>query len=455
MPHDLFPLPLTPFEYYYWCDDRPEYPTTYPVELVFSPPLSRQTFQNALERVIVRHPLLMSLVAEDGRLGPCWIGNGELVAVDWSDEKTPIHPADGQRIDLCRSPGMRIQARNGQDATRMIFQFHHACCDAYGSFKFIEDVMIAYAQECGDAIATLSPLEPALLRRRGEYDLPDPSFWTTIRDWWIGGKIWTKFAMQSPAVLAAKKGSAAITHDFTPAKEPHSFISRVLDAEFLQQLRVLSRNTGCSINDILLCGLFLAVRDWNAAYRKPHGPLRINMPVLMLERKTMAMPAANRLSFAFLTRNTRDCDAPRKLLESIRRETEAIKRCRLGLYFVGGLKTFRGVPGLIPWFLHQPRCRATVVLSYGGRLFAHAPLQRQEGKIVCGQSVLQSVAGVPPIRPLTRAAIFAMSYAGRTSLNLQCDPRFFDAQAQEEFMAEYVGHIMSLSQNSPLPLGKC
>jgi hypothetical protein len=32
----LFPLPLTPFEYYYWCDDRPDYPTTFPIELTFS-----------------------------------------------------------------------------------------------------------------------------------------------------------------------------------------------------------------------------------------------------------------------------------------------------------------------------------------------------------------------------------------------------------------------------------
>ena len=32
----LFPMPLTPFEYYSWCDDRPDYPTTFPVELTFS-----------------------------------------------------------------------------------------------------------------------------------------------------------------------------------------------------------------------------------------------------------------------------------------------------------------------------------------------------------------------------------------------------------------------------------
>ena len=33
--HSLFPLSLTPFEYYYWCDDQPDYPTTFPVELTF------------------------------------------------------------------------------------------------------------------------------------------------------------------------------------------------------------------------------------------------------------------------------------------------------------------------------------------------------------------------------------------------------------------------------------
>ena len=168
------------------------------------------------------------------------------------------------------------------------------------------------------------------------------------------------------------------------------------------------------------------------------------MPVSIRNRDNMEMPVANSLGFAFLNRNARACDAPERLLDGIHRETEAIKRCRLGLYFLGGLNTFRNVPGLIPWFLCQPRCRATVVLSNIGRLFSRISLPRNAGKVVCGDAVLQSVRGVPPIRPLTRASLIAMTYAGRTEIHLNCDPHHFDSQTQEEFLSAYIATLERL-----------
>ncbi len=52
---------------------------------------------------------------------------------------------------------------------RLVFQFHHACCDGFGALQFIEEVMIAYARECGVSAAELplAPLEPERLARRG------------------------------------------------------------------------------------------------------------------------------------------------------------------------------------------------------------------------------------------------------------------------------------------------
>ncbi|MCH7752913.1 MAG: chromosome condensation protein, partial [Planctomycetes bacterium] len=58
MADDLLPLPLSPFEFYYWCDDRPDYPTTFPVELMFRGPLRRKAFAEALQVCLDRHPLL-------------------------------------------------------------------------------------------------------------------------------------------------------------------------------------------------------------------------------------------------------------------------------------------------------------------------------------------------------------------------------------------------------------
>ena len=282
MSTELFPLPLSPFEYYYWCDDRPEYPTTFPIDMVFSPPLERGQFERALELTVLRHPLLSSLVAADGRKGPNWIGGGQLPKVDWAGQESPITHADGERIDLGRMPGLRIWARSGRDSTRLLFVFHHACCDGLGAFRFIGDLMMAYARQCGGSAADLplSPLDPMSLRAAREMDLPTPSFWTTMRDWWVGGRIWTKFACQTPVPLAEKADSAHV-YRRSPLQEaalmknerppPFTFSSRPLDAELISRIRLVMKRTGCTVNDIFLCGLFLAARAWNAQYGRRGG----------------------------------------------------------------------------------------------------------------------------------------------------------------------------------------
>ena len=61
----VFPLALTPFEYYYYSDDCAEYPTTFPVELRFSGTLVREHFAAALEETVRRHPLLRVNVEGD------------------------------------------------------------------------------------------------------------------------------------------------------------------------------------------------------------------------------------------------------------------------------------------------------------------------------------------------------------------------------------------------------
>jgi hypothetical protein len=43
----IFPMAFTPVEYYCWCDDRPEYPTCFPLELRFSGSLDHDCFARA------------------------------------------------------------------------------------------------------------------------------------------------------------------------------------------------------------------------------------------------------------------------------------------------------------------------------------------------------------------------------------------------------------------------
>ena len=79
MADELFPLPLTPFEYYYWCDDRPEYPTTFPLELLFRGPLRREPLEAAIRVCLDRHPLLAANLDTTTKF-PQWIARQREVA---------------------------------------------------------------------------------------------------------------------------------------------------------------------------------------------------------------------------------------------------------------------------------------------------------------------------------------------------------------------------------------
>lgn len=157
------------------------------------------------------------------------------------------------------------------------------------------------------------------------------------------------------------------------------------------------------------------------------------------------MPAADVLGFTFLTRRTRECDDSSRLLQSIRAETEAIKKRRLGLYFIGGLAFASRIKGLVGRLLARRHPFATVVLSNVGRPFCRTPLPRRQGRLVCGNTVLEGIAGVPPIRPFTRAAIAVNIYGGAITLSLRCDPTCFSEEATRRLLDAYVVQLQETS----------
>jgi hypothetical protein len=437
----LFPLPLTPFEYYYWCDDRPEYPTMYPVEFSFSGVLQREPLARAFHAALARHPMLDSRIGEgpDGR--PCWIGsNGRMPEIDWAPEGAPITHPQGEFLDLRTSPGLRIWVRHASDTSRLIFQVHHACCDGIGALRFIEDVMVLYHQEIvgQERAVAPRPVNVELLRHRG--DFPPVEGWRAVlRDWYVGARLWGEIVLHKPAPLSlpvATPGQAATPPPFL------SFETQALDAALVRRLRAKAGSLEMTMNDLLLRDMFLTIQEWNQRHGQRGNPwLRINMPASMRERDDQAMPAANLLGFSFLTHRDRECTDAARLLARIHEETEAIKNWRLGWYFLGGLAAASGIPGMVPWFLRRNRSFATVVLSNLGRVLNRAPLPREGRKLVCGDVVLQRVLGVPPVRHLTRASMAVVTYADETTFNLRCDPRLFTVEQTRQLLAGYVARL--------------
>jgi NRPS condensation-like uncharacterized protein len=65
-----------------------------------------------------------------------WIG--------WKADGAPSAPTVAPRIDLHRQTGLRILLAQQEGQTEMLLQFHHACCDAFGALRFVEDLLAAY-----------------------------------------------------------------------------------------------------------------------------------------------------------------------------------------------------------------------------------------------------------------------------------------------------------------------
>jgi hypothetical protein len=403
--------------------------------MTFSGVMDRGCLEAAMVEALSRHPMLTARVEESPKGVPMWVsGDREAPKIDWATDGVPVsHPA-GEAIDLRTSGGLRVWVRQQESSCRVIMQVHHACCDGIGALRFAEDLLVCYSRRAGgDPRAALRPVMPELLRRRGGTLPPAPGVLPLVRDWGMGAFQWAGLLGRSPQPVASPGGTSTAFQGYETA---------TLDAHQAGRLRAAAMAQGVTVNDLMLRDLFQTLRAWNARHdRQPGDWLRINMPASLRARDDQWMPAANIMGFTFLTRTTAQCAHDRYLLESIRRETEAIKRWQLGFLFLGGLMAARTVRGAIPWMLRRQRSFATAVLSNVGRIFPRTGLPRRNRRLVCGNLVLEQLTGTAPIRPLTRVAICVVTYANQTTLNLRCDPHCFSVEQSRQLLEEYVARL--------------
>ena len=342
---------------------------------------------------------MLSAMVEDTASGmPVWVAaDGQKPPVDWADEPVPISHPQGERINLRTSIGLRVWVREGAERSRVLFQFHHACCDGIGALQFIEDLLLAYslATSSGKERTRLRRLDAQRLQMRGEFGIGLSTRRASLREVWRTARLWREILVQRPAVLAAPAAPPTGQGTFPPLLGFESCALTPVEAGRLHNAAV---GQGVTLNDLMLRDMFQVLRAWNLRYGdgRENAWLRINMPTNLRHREDAAMPAANVLSFTFLSRKAADCRDGDRLLASIREETTVIKQQRLGLYFVGGMALARRAPRLAAWLMRRNRSFATVVLSNLGRVSGRTGLPRQQGRLVCGNLLLEAVAGSRP-----------------------------------------------------------
>ncbi len=381
-------------------------------------------------------------MGDDRRLGPVWLRSDAATVDRLGFLGTPLGDRYDAPIDLRKEIGLRIWVRQGTDRAMILLHFHHACADALGSFSFVEDFLALYSTLYpGGPAVRLRPLEPQRLLGRGLSSIPQRKWYHRPLDFVFGMAEAVLFLLQPPAPLASP---ALPTAD--ERKVSAGMLTRSLGHELTAKMRGAATQVGATVNDLLLCNLFVTLKHWNAAHGQTTKWLRILMPQNLRTAEDGSTPTANIMSFAFLTRRFTACDSATELMPSLHAQTGAIRRNRLSVFFLKTV-TFALSIGVSKKCLASKNCFATATLSNLGlptrRFVAQFP-HNQRGLIV-GNLVFHSLTGVPPIRPGTRAAFAIITSVDDTLLAMKYDAQYLRQADARQLLEEYVQQIMAAS----------
>ncbi len=433
---DLFPLPLAPFELLMLLDDRPELPMTSWAEMVFRGRLDRHALQVAVDDSVARHPLLRARVEWKQRI-PTWVlPEDHSTQVTWLSESNRMEADQIRPLDLRRESGLRVFAADGDTQSSVWLHVHHACCDGLGARRFFLDLLTGYARARAphQAMPAWDALDFESLRRRHQFDVvtatgvqAQTSTWQKLRDAF-------HFHVLTPQPLSPVQKLVGPPR-VTPA------LKHVFNSQETTQLRQLTRELNTSMNDVAMALLFVSLSDWNRRFgAAPDSQrLRVLMPTDLRSARDDVMPAANRMSFAFIARTIRQCQTWDALLAGIRSETRHIKQIRIGLDFLGGITLALQVPGLVPRLLRLPRCMATAVLTNLGdptkRFRRRFPTH--EGSMRIGNVDLDHIFTTPPIRSHVHAGFGLVVCSRQLCISMVGNSQVLGDQAGE-LMQSYV-----------------
>ena len=449
------PLKLTPFEEYMLCDDRPDYPMTGFFRLRFSGKLNFQAMNSAIQTATARHPLLRSRVFRDAKHGNCWATDeaNSIPLESWSADTQSEFPA-AAHIDLTRTAGTRIWLVDHESGSDLVVQVHHACSDAIGKCQFIDDLLILYARnvgELGDDVR-LRPLDNQCLPLRNQFGLTWGKLLRLLPRQILALQFVVKHFLRNAATLGLLTGDPA--RQQSPAFP--SLCTFYFDGKVTACILSEAKRRRVTVNDLLARDLFLALHEWRRqnGVRSENEWLRFFMPVNERTPEDETLSAANIMGAVFLERNRRHLANADSLLQSIKAEMQSHKRGRDGLLFIAALALLRRIPFLRDQVLHRGKCMSSCVFSNLGVILNRTPLPRKNGKLAIGETVLENVDFIAPLRPMTAAAFCVSTYAGCLTLNLHFDPRSISKLQADDLLNMFARRIEESSRSAvpePIP----
>ncbi|MDR1493296.1 MAG: condensation domain-containing protein [Planctomycetaceae bacterium] len=436
--------PFTPFEEYMLLDDRPAYPMDSFRLLHFSGEIDAAVLEASINAVARYQPMLRSVARKTigflGRARYIWEETKQPVFFQKiSQENERLFPQP-KRIDLFREPGFKVYFAEKENGSVALLQFHHSVSDGIGEMAVIADILTDYADRVEGKIPAENPrnLDPNLLVYRGKSGLTLGVYFRYYFDIAVTTR---QLLFGKPIPLNSRAPS--IQADFNAANPDYLAIcSAELSSKETRQYFSNAKTNGVTVNDLMLRDLFLTIGDWRKRWLTQDatnlfdaGLIRISAPMNVRTEGRQNMPAANTVTMIFLDRKQRDFSDPQRLLQSVHREMNWVKRTRQKHVLLLGLRLRQFLPGGLAQALKSPKCGATCVLSNLGRVFDQLSIPRRgDGKLMLGSAVLEEIDATPPIRPGTLISISTLTYAGRIRIILRYDSQNMTPQQAKDFL---------------------
>ncbi|MDD3468836.1 MAG: hypothetical protein PHE53_02510 [Thermoguttaceae bacterium] len=451
----IFPLMMTPFEYYMWVDHHPEYPMEVETTLRFTGEIDRTRFEEAVHETMRRHPLFSCTVDPSTRPLPSWIYHENYVhPVQWEDASAPTCretlPLRG--IDLTQTPGVRIRVHVADGYSRLHLLVHHCVSDGLGIFRMLGDLLAFYARSMGETIA-IPELDPATLSERKNFPKVFSGHFRSLRSSYKRIKSFLRWVIIPPAQLMSPSAkrlksehphlqdeSLAQTQSLPEDQQPcRQTLELDFDTKTVSKLRECAKSVDATLNVLLMRDLYVCIAKWHEKYgpRKTKSYwFRVGVPVSMRGENHEKLPAANVVSYVFPVR--RLCASsiqPQQLLSDLNQEILETHTENKALYFARLLNRTQNHPWIVRYFVGSTTCFATAIHSYLGdipRRFEREFPTNDNGSIRVGNLQFDGMISAPPVRPRTGLAIAYHLYHGQMAIGFHFDPhRFTMAEAKE------------------------
>ncbi|MDQ4098655.1 MAG: hypothetical protein M3144_12410 [Actinomycetota bacterium] len=418
--------------------DTPSEPWTIQLELGLEGRLDEERLRSAVGDAITRHPMarVRQLPARPNDKTWWWeVAPGPdvdpLRVVECPGESS-LTAARGELysrpVPLVEAPPFRLWLVRGQQRDRLLLDATHAAFDGFGCLRLLQSVARAYRGD-PDPIPAVDLTEARdVMRLLRAGDAKGRSRRVRL----LGSKAID--LVRPPARLADEGGSPAPGYGFH-----HQVLSE-------DQTAGLDKESGPTVNELLLAALHLGVQAWNDAHRRETDRVGVLVPVNLRPKEWRQDVVTNFVLDARVLTTSAERTTPQRVLEAVSAQSRQIKE-GAGPALIELLKPWSG----LPLWAKQP---LSPFLSLAGRLVDTAVLSnlsvlREPPDF--GEEAGQTIEAFfsAPTRMPCGLSIGAVTVGGRLHLSFRYRHPQFDQAAAGRFADRFVAELERVAGDQP------